>query len=117
MVGTKVPGMLHLHEEELQNLVGYVLTKRDEIKPVLWSPGCMTTLMVVKVGVGRKQAQAHSAWSITGNNPYSSGLRMDMSGLHSCSMAVPPSIPSPQLTFLDHGGNGASECSCVLPRS
>jgi len=46
-------GMLPLHEEEFQVLAGYVLIGRQEVLPVVWSPGYMTTSRMAEVGILR----------------------------------------------------------------
>lgn len=46
-----VLGMLSFHGEEFQVLAGKVVVGREEIKPVIWLSGYVTTLMVVKVGI------------------------------------------------------------------
>lgn len=46
-------GRLPLPEEEFQVLAGYVLIGRQEVLPVVWSPGHMTTSRMAEVGILR----------------------------------------------------------------
>lgn len=65
-------------------------------------PSYMTTLMVVKVVVGRIQAQAHDARPRTGSDPYSCRSQDEIIRvwkLHSCSMAVLPSHTFPTVNL------------------
>ena len=39
--------MLHLLKEELQVLAGHVHIEKKEVKPVIWSPGYVTTSRVL----------------------------------------------------------------------
>lgn len=43
--------MLHLHEEGSHVLSRHILLGREEVKPVIWPPGYIATLMVAEVGV------------------------------------------------------------------
>lgn len=43
--------MLNLHEEESLVLAGHVLIGREEVKPIIWTPGFVTTSKVVEVVV------------------------------------------------------------------
>lgn len=64
--------MLNLHEEEFQVLAGCVLIGRDEAKPVIWTPGYVTTSMVVEVWVTRIHALPwHAGPEQGGSNSYS----------------------------------------------
>lgn len=43
LAGAKVLERLHLPEEEFQELAEHVLIGKEGVKPVIWSPGYMTT--------------------------------------------------------------------------
>jgi hypothetical protein len=43
LLGAEVLGKLHLLREELQVLAGHGCIGKKEVKPVIWSPGYVTT--------------------------------------------------------------------------
>ena len=49
LAGAEVLGMIHLHEEDFQVLLGYILIRREEVKPVIWPSGYVTTSKVQEV--------------------------------------------------------------------
>ena len=53
MAGAEVLGMIHLHEEDFQVLLGYILIRREEVKPVIWPSGYVTEVGVMKANCTR----------------------------------------------------------------
>jgi hypothetical protein len=102
--------MLHLHEKELQALVGRVLTGTEEDKSVIWPPGYRTTSRVAEVGVVMA-VWARTQVPRTKREQPSSCLSQDeifrlCTRLHSCSRLGP-----------QHNIHGflTPVCSFVLP--
>lgn len=66
---------LHLHEDGLQILGEHVLMEREEVYPVIWPPGYMTTSRVERWGIRRLNLHwvIQSKWE---NSRVPAGLRM-----------------------------------------
>lgn len=79
-------GMLHLHEEEFQAFAGCVLIGREEVKPIIWPPGYVTTSSRAEVGVvlqaGSMRTQSKEGTVLT---PSWLGMRFSCFGRFSAS--------------------------------
>ena len=60
LAGAEVLGMVHLHEQEIGVLAGHVFTRLEEVEPLIWPPGNLTTPGVVEVQVVRLHVLGHA---------------------------------------------------------
>ena len=70
LTGTKVLGTLHLHEE-FQVLTWQLLIWREEVKPVIWPSGYMTTSRVAEVRVVQARCAPNAGTEQEGKQSYS----------------------------------------------
>lgn len=100
MAGAEVLQTLCLHEEEFQVIDAHVLLGREEVKPVIWPLGYVTTSRVAEVGVVRLMCTlAHSGPDQGGKQAYSCWSQDKIFGV----WTRPDLIPTPDWLPQPHG--------------
>jgi hypothetical protein len=59
---------------------GHLFIWRQEVKPVIWQPGYISTSTVMEVGVARLHSPEHAGPEQGGRVPLSADLKMGFSG-------------------------------------
>lgn len=92
-------------------LSGLVLLGREEVKPVIWAPGYVTTSVVVEVRVAKIHVQEHAGPEQGGGTAHSYQSKEEIFGVWTClNLALTPDLFPPVTLAPDTNTLGA----CLL---